>query len=96
MRNDLRPRGDIVSTRHAMQRRQQRSIPQVGVDALIACGSRTPAGGGTWRLAFDKVAWRRAEAYFGSWPLKSMERLKDLFAIVTDADVIITVGYRNK
>ncbi|HEV7690478.1 MAG TPA: hypothetical protein VGO52_06640 [Hyphomonadaceae bacterium] len=80
---------------HARQRKQQRAVPQIGVWALLEFGASEPAGGGCSRLFFDHQTWKKVQRFFGNWPLKSMDRLKDLYLIVGGDGVVVTVAYRE-
>ena len=82
-------------TRHASVRKQQRCVPDVGIWALRQFGAQEAAGQGCWRYSFDKAGWKRAQSFFGNWPLKSMDRLRDLYLVVTSQDQIVTLAYRE-
>jgi hypothetical protein len=80
---------------HARQRKQQRAVPQIGVWALLEFGAHEPAGDGCSRLFFDRTAWKKVQRFFGNWPLKSMDRLKDLYLVVASDGIVVTIAYRE-
>ena len=82
-------------TRHAEQRSQARSIPNIARHLLLNFGSCKPAGNGAVRYSFDKVTWRDLEREFGTWPLKKMDQLRRVYMVVGDDGAVITLAYRD-
>lgn len=88
-------KADILLSRHAELRCQQRGIPEIGLELVQRFGVCQPAGKGAVSYSFDKAAWRRVEAYVGSWPLKTMDRLKRLYVVVSDTGSVVTAAYKS-
>ena len=82
-------------TYHASLRCQQRSIPEIGLDLVQKFGVCRPVGQGAVSYSFDKASWRRVESYVGSWPLKTMDRLRRLYVVVSDSGALITAAYKS-
>lgn len=83
---------DMLVTRHAAVRQQQRAISPMLIDLLLQFGSNEPAGDGATKVFFDKTARRRVRAYAG--PLASLlgEHL-DIYAVVGADNRIITTAH---
>ena len=80
-------------TRHAEVRRQQRSVPDFGVETLLSFGSRKPAGQGATKVAFDKKGWKRALTYFGPWAPSKLGQLRKLYLILGEDGEIVTTAF---
>jgi hypothetical protein len=52
-------------TLHAEKCVQQRAVPPIVIDWLMAYGARAPAGAGSERLYFDKNGRRRRLRFLG-------------------------------
>jgi hypothetical protein len=83
----------IGRTRHATARMQQRSIPPLMLDWLLAYGARAPAGDGCERLYFDKPGRRRLQRYIGSWTYGRLAEKLDIYAVVNRDGALVTSGY---
>lgn len=78
---------------HARARIQQRAIPPIMVDFLLAHGEVERAGGGAERWSFGRQGWRELERRLGP-AAKGFSRYRKVYLIVHDA-TIVTVGYRH-
>ena len=85
----------MYTTRHAEARKQQRNIPNMVVEELMANGRRSPAGHGCYKIYFDRDALRFVQSE-NPGIYKQRERLAACYAIVDKHDALITVGYRTK
>ena len=85
-----------ITTYHATIRAQQRTVPPIVIDWLVAYGARMSAGNGCERLFFDKSARRRLARDLGSWAYNRLEHKLDTYAILSDDGAIVTVGFRNQ
>jgi hypothetical protein len=83
-------------TRHAGARLQQRAIPPILLDWLIAYGARAPAGDGCERIYFDKQGHRRLQRDLGLWAYGRLETKLDTYAVVNRDGTVVTAGYRVK
>ena len=83
-------------TRHAAARLQQRAVPPIVLDWLIAYGCRAPAGGGCEAVFFDKKARRRLMRDLGSWAYGRVEEKLDSYAVLGCDGAVVTVGIRTK
>lgn len=80
-------------TQHALSRCQQRGIPPILLDLLLAFGATAKAPGGAEKVFFDKASRKKIKAYAG--PLAGLlERHLDIYAVVVDGDKVITIGHR--
>jgi hypothetical protein len=83
------------STRHAKARAQQRCIPPLIVEWLLAYGQREPSHGAV-RVAFDKRSRRELARDIGQPVIKQVGRFLGISLVVdADTDRIITVMWRN-
>ncbi|MFG1227181.1 hypothetical protein [Xanthobacter wiegelii] len=86
----------FICTYHAAERMQQRAIPQFVIDLLFICGSDMRAGGAD-RLIFDKAALRRLRRHLGGErALRMIERWLDVYAVVSDSGVLVTVAHQTR
>ena len=83
-------------TRHADARLQQRAIPPILLDWLIAYGVRAPAGDGCECIYFDKQGHRRLQRDLGAWAYGRLEPKLDTYAIIGRDGMVVTAGYRVK
>lgn len=81
-------------TAHAQARCQQRSIPPLVREWLVAYGSEVRSHGATKRF-FDRAARRRLAASVGA---EVVDRMGDLLNhyLVEDGPVVITAGIRTR
>ena len=82
------------ASRHALVRAQQRSIPPLVIDLLLRFGQSERSAGAD-KYFFDKAARRRLQAYAGS-PASQLNDHLDAYAVVSNDDRLITVGYRSE
>ena len=81
-------------SKHAGDRSQQRSIPQIVVDLLVDFGVEKKQNGGTSVYFFDKKARKRLAAYAGHLSPLFNEHL-DSYVVIDPSDkLVITVGHR--
>ncbi len=83
---------NLVISRHARLRMQQRAIPAVALDLLMCFGTEHHAGGAV-RLDFDQRGRRRVAHHFA--PNKPPEKLLNIYAVM-NGDVLVTIGHRTK
>jgi hypothetical protein len=83
-------------TKHGAERRQQRSVPPVVIDWLLAYGIRTTAGGGLQQVYFDKNGRKKLQHDVGMWAYGRLEEKLNVYAVVAADESIVTVGYRTK
>lgn len=84
---------ELRLTEHARTRMQQRAIPPVVVEALLAYGRGEHDHRGGTILYFNKAARRRLERERID---RALERHLDAYAVVAGTGEIITVGHRDK
>lgn len=83
----------IRMTRHAQARSQQRGVPPLVIDLLLAYGNVARAGAGASTYYFDKPGRRKVLAYAG--PLAAaLTPYLDYYAVVADDQRVITVAPR--
>lgn len=87
---------DIKMTRHAERRVRERGVPEIGRWLLMEFGVRRRSGDGTESISFDNRSWKEVERYCGVWPLKKMDQLRRLYAVVSESGVAVTFAYRNQ
>ena len=82
-------------TKHATRRMQQRGIPELVIDLLQRCGTWIRCKGAD-RLIFDKAAIKRLKRYLGdSRAVAAVERWLDVYAVIGDDGVLITVAHQT-
>lgn len=86
----------IHLTAHAEKRVKDRSIPEIGRWLLLEFGVRKRAGGGAESVSFDKKSWKEVERFCGVWPLKKMDQLRRLYAVISDGGEAVTFAYGDK
>ena len=86
----------IPLTAHAEQRVLDRSVPEIGRWLLLEFGVRRRAGRGAESVSFDKKSWKEVERFCGVWPLKKMDQLRRLYAVVSDDGAAVTFAYSDK
>lgn len=82
----------VPMTAHARRRVQQRVIPPMMIDCLLAFGDRRDAGRGTERCYFTKKSWRLVERHAGP-AAKHLEHWRDIYAVIADG-AVITAAWR--
>ena len=83
----------MTLTSHAQKRMQQRGVPPLILDWLIAYGSSRPAGRGATLFFFDRDAKRRLERDVGRLITRKLSEYLNCYAVFRD-DVVITTGKR--
>lgn len=81
-------------SKHAARRRQQRSIPQAVIEALVDFGARRPAFAAAEEVYFTKCAWREFASYLGT-TAKAFERYRNCYLIQANDGTIITACFRH-
>jgi hypothetical protein len=82
-------------TKHAMQRLQQRGIPQMVIELLERFGSSMRCGGAE-RVFFDKPARRRLQAHLGgARGLRAIEAWLRVYIVIGDNGQVITVAHQQ-
>lgn len=81
---------------HAKKRAQQRAIPPLVVDWLIAFGQEVPDKRGCSRYFFDKASKRRLKKAVGREPVKRMKDKLNSYAVVGPDGCVITAGPRTR
>lgn len=85
----------MKQSRHAQLRAQQRCIPPLGLEWLLAYGSRKPSHGAQ-RVTFDKRARRDLARDVGSPVVSQMSRFLNTAVVVDgDSDRVITVMWNG-
>lgn len=79
---------------HARARIQQRAIPPILIDFLIAHGSVEKAGGGAERWFFNRKGWRELERRLGPTS-RSFSRYRNVYVIL-QGRTVITVAHRRR
>lgn len=87
---------DIVMTKHASDRQQQRKVPPLIIHWLAEFGATEYDHRGGRIHYFDKQSRKRLAAEVGSEVVDRLGGLMDAYAVVGDGDAVITVGYRFK
>ena len=86
----------VRMTRHADRRAQQRGVPPVVIDWLIAYGEAAFDGRGGVVRYFDRQAIRRLERDVGRALLRRMSEFLRCYVVETSSDgTVITVGKRH-
>jgi len=83
-------------TKHSADRMQQRGIPPLILDWLMAYGVTEHDHNGAEIHYFDKKAKRQMERDFGSQILRRLDDLLDTYLVVGVDGVVITVGHRTQ
>lgn len=82
-------------TKHALIRCQQRAVPPVIVEWLLAFGSTTHDHHGAEIRFFDKEGRKRLARSVGEGVVKRLTDLLDVYLVTKDS-VVLTVGRRIK
>lgn len=81
-------------TKHAVIRQQQRGIPLMMIDLLIAYGTVERVGSDATTYYFDKASRRKVLAYAGRLS-PAIEQFMDYYAVISTIDgSVITVAPR--
>ena len=80
-------------TDHARVRMQQRGIPPVALDVLLAYGREAHDHRGCRIVRFDKRSRKRAARELGQ-AYRGVERYLDAYAVLASDDAVVTVGHR--
>ena len=84
-----------MMSRHAAVRAQQRAIPPIVVDWVVAYGRAIRhKGADTYYL--DRKVRKKLKCEIGSIAFRRMEDLLDVYVVVSDDYTVITVGWRYK
>jgi hypothetical protein len=85
----------MTSSQHAQVRAQQRCIPPLVVEWLLAYGRRTPSHGAI-QVSFDKRARRELSRDVGKPMVSQVGRFLNTALVVDpDTDQLITVMWRS-
>jgi len=84
-----------MTSKHASDRMQQRGIPPLIVNWLMAFGHHEHDGKGGVIHYFDKISRRRLSSEFGSAVVRRLDDYLDAY-LVRYGDVIVTTGWRFK
>lgn len=87
---------DHQLTHHARARAQQRVVPPLILDWLIAYGATAVDNRGAEVRYFDHAARRRLGKVFGQQVVDLLGRLLDTYAVVAESGSVITTGHRLK
>ena len=85
---------DILLTRHAEQRSQQRGIRAEAMEVLLIHGASTISRGREV-VYMDQSARRRARTALGRTGYAQIERALDAYLVVGDDGVIVTCAHRG-
>ena len=80
-------------TRHAAARVQQRSIPPIVIDYILAEGECAPAGTGAERFTFGKQGWRRFQRVLGPMA-RHFDHYRQVYVIVAGG-MVVTAAYAH-
>ena len=83
-------------SRHASVRAQQRSIPPLILDWLLAYGATEFDHRGAEGRFFDHAARRRLEKEFGRQVIDRLGGLLDAYLVVAASGCVVTAGHRLK
>lgn len=83
-----------AKSKHAQERQQQRSIPQIVIDLLQEHADPESAGGGEEILRFTKRTWRYAAADLGR-QAKHFEHFRGVYLIQSQSGAVITVAWQH-
>jgi len=86
---------DLLLSRHARVRRQQRRIPELVMSWLSAYGAEKKQHGATL-LHFDKSARRRLMAEVGPEIVSQCSKYLNAYLVVGTNGTVVTVGYLEK
>ena len=84
-----------MNNHHANTRAQQRAIPPLVIDWLLAYGSEAPCQNGVAIRYFDKPAKRRLERAYGREPIRRFADKLSCYLLEKDGRVI-TAGHRYR
>ncbi len=87
---------DMILTKHAATRQQQRCLPPLIVNWLNEFGVTAHDHHGGEVLFFDKHSRKQIAAKFGHQVVDRLGGLMDAYAVVSHSGAVITVGYRSK
>lgn len=82
-------------TKHASERQQQRSIPEIVIDLIVDFGTVERSGADASKYYFNKTSRRRVRRYAGQLS-PSLEEYLDYYVVVSDSGKVITVAPRIK
>jgi hypothetical protein len=85
-----------IWTQHARVRLQQRGITQVSAELLLDWGYYEPISGSKCRVFFRKRDLHRLQATLPKPQWLALENRKQLFAVVSGDDEVITIGHRRQ
>ena len=84
-----------TSSKHAIQRAQQRGVPPLIQIWLLDYGKETFDGSGSVTRYFDRESIRRMEREIGATPIKRLSEYLRCYLVQSSTDgAIITVGKR--
>ncbi len=85
----------VTITLHAKRRMQQRSISEDAIEFLLQFGNSSRSYGSE-QIFFDKASRQRLKREADAETARKFERYMNAYAVISDAGVIITAGYRTK
>ena len=83
----------FTTSKHFMQRAQQRGVPYTVVHSLVYYGERRKSVGGADRIYFTKESLRDVHNDFGRETFRMCERYKRAYLVISDDGIIITVAH---
>lgn len=85
-----------MNTKHACQRAQQRGIPPLIQDWLLAYGQENYQCSGTIIRYFNNKSIRNMEREYGREPIRRLSEYLRCYLIESKSGSIVTVGKRYK
>ena len=85
-----------VMTAHARARMQQRGIAGDALEHMLEFGREAHDHRGAMLVYFDKASRRRLQHEAGNEARTLLPRVQRLYAVISDAGEVITVGHRYR
>ena len=85
---------EIVLSRHAWKRCQQRSIALAAIALLLDFGTVQHCGKSCEKYMFNRSSWHAATQALGH-ASHEFERYRDLYLIVAEDGVVVTAAWRH-
>ena len=86
----------VMNTKHAVIRAQQRGIPPLIQDWLLAYGKEVYDGHGYMVRYFTNDCIRKMERDFGRDPIRKLSEFLKSYLVESTDGVVITVGKRHR
>lgn len=93
--NEISSSSDVIYTKHASKRIQQRGIPPLIVEWLVLFGDSMYWDGFEVKF-FDKSGRKRLRKYVGHSIFSSFDKYMKSYLMLGDDGVIVTVGHRTQ